>query len=213
MSLQQVIECCPDSVVCGPNGGLATGILAQPVDKATTGSRPTFKQSFNLTNAQILGMNAASVQLLPSPGAGFITVIKSFTLIGRGTPAYVPLVQTGNLTNFPFPNVNVGSVGVNYTALAGGGAVSLQYSANGTAYTAGQVCSGTIANTVYTGAGAAGWGTTGTGVINLNLGFNAGVGLPVCITSAAAFTPGSGAVTNNFVAVIEYQVWPSAPAQ
>lgn len=208
MSLQQVIECCPDSVVCGPNGGLATGILAQPVDKATTGSRPTFKQSFNLTNAQILGMNAAPVQVLPSPGAGFVTVIKSFTLIGRGTPAYVPLVQTGNLTNFPFPNVNVGSAGNNYTALAAGGAISLQYGVGGPGFAAGQVCSGTIAASVYTGAGAAGWGTTGTGVINLNLGINTGVFIS---NATQAFT--TGAATNNFVAVIEYQVWPSAAAQ
>lgn len=151
-----------------PAGGIVDlycdGVSAWYSFAATGGSAQSQTQSFTLSTANVTGMYAAPVALIPAPGAGKVIVVEKIT----------------------------GKVVFNTTAFAAGGVFLAQYAAtaNGAGINAG---SGTIAaaiinsvaNALFTLNGAAYAGGAATGLLNVGV---------FASNQTGAFTTGDGSV-------------------
>lgn len=124
----------------------------------TTMATPTYKILVSLTSANLLGMNAAPLSIIPAPGAGRTTIIKSCTAIFDSTAT--PYAN-GGVIYLSYNNTTPITNNVAATFLTGGDKVYQLLPLN----SAGGI--NTLVNTAVTITNDTAPFITGTGVLRL----------------------------------------------
>lgn len=201
----------------GPAFGIinpTTQPLSQAIDKWLPGGvRPVFQQVTVVSNARLLAMSAVgvagtsgAVQVVPAPPAGFAVKPIDFRIILSDTPAKNPANTTINgVAGFSTQGLDTTAAAATggLTALATGTTCALQYSADGAAVTANNVCSTAIAAAVMTAAPGANPIVAG-GVFSNPPAISIPQATPICIANAGAnYTGGANTL---MTVIVNYEV-------
>ena len=181
----------------------------QPLDKWLPGAtHQVYQACVNLTPAQIMGMNAAAVNIIPAPGPNnfiiikyariYLTDVPLSTGFAGGFPIGAPTVSGFSTSGMNTITVNQ-AVGQSWT---GGGAISLQYS-NAGAFNAALVGTTTVAVGFFTGAVFPSYNI----MTPVTLAGGPPANTPVAISNAAgAFTLNGNSNNNRVTVIVEYEI-------